>query len=83
MNDRVSDLEYLRLIEELAHDVVEQAAEEGWLEFGDTGQSAPTPVQRAVNALATELRIHHHAEDGCMEEIERQEAETRPGRENG
>lgn len=74
MSSRPPELEYLRLIEKLAHEVVEQAAEEGWLEFGDVGQQAPTPLQRAVNTLATELRFRHHPDDGCLEQLEERNA---------
>lgn len=66
---RPTEIEYLRLIETLAHEVVEQAAEEGWLEFGELGQQAPTALQRAVNALATELRFRHHPDDGCLDHL--------------
>lgn len=68
--ERPTEIEYLRLIETLAHEVVEQAAEEGWLEFGDLGQHAPTALQRAVNTLATELRFRHHPDDGCLEQLD-------------
>jgi hypothetical protein len=64
---RLSEMDYLRLIERLAHEVVEVAAEQDWLSFGDDGNSDPSPLHRAVNALATELRMVHHDGDSCLE----------------
>jgi hypothetical protein len=64
---RPSEEEYLRLIERLAHEVVEVAAREDWLTFGEDGQADPEPIRRAVNALATELQFVHHEGDGCVD----------------
>lgn len=58
--------EYLRLIEKLAHAVVEQAAVEGWLTFLDADREQ-TPLQRSVNELARHLRMTHHECDGCLD----------------
>ncbi len=49
---RDDEVEYLRRVEILAHAVVEEAAAEQWLEFGSAGQSAATPLRRAVNVMA-------------------------------
>ena len=61
------EIEYLRHIERLAHAVAEEAAREGWLVFGADGQSAARPLERAVNELATALRITHYEGDGCTD----------------
>lgn len=64
---RKTEVEYLRSIEALAHDVCDQALSEGWLSYlPDTGPH--TPLQRAVNALARSLRLGHSEGDGCLEE---------------
>jgi hypothetical protein len=63
---RESEVEYLRRIEVLAHAVVEAAADEGWLAFGDAGRSAATPLRRTINELATWLRFQHDEQDGCQ-----------------
>jgi hypothetical protein len=70
MAPRLSDDDYFRAIEGLAHVIVEEAASEGWLEFGEQGQTAATPLRRAVNALATELRFVHYPGDGCLDTFE-------------
>ncbi len=62
---RQSKVEYLHQVEVLAHAVVEEAAAERWLEFGDTGHAAATPLRRAINELATALRFRHDEHDGC------------------
>lgn len=63
----VDDLDYLRKIELLAHQVVEEAGVEGWLAFGDEGETAESELRRSVNALATELRFWHYQADGCLD----------------
>ncbi len=62
-----ADLDYLKRVEVLAHDVVTAAASEGWVAFGDESNSSDTPLMRAVNALATELRLRHYEGDGCVD----------------
>jgi hypothetical protein len=66
---RLTDEEYLRAVERLANDVVERAFEEGWLMFlpDDSDQ---TPLQRAINELARNLRHVHTDGDRCLDEDE-------------
>ncbi|MGC4854441.1 hypothetical protein ACLQ24_13840 [Micromonospora sp. DT4] len=61
-----TEAEYLRQIELLAHDVANRALDEGWLSFHPDPDDA-TPLQRAVNALARQLRHHHFDDDGCVD----------------
>jgi hypothetical protein len=74
--ERESDLDYLLAIESLAQEVVDQAAAEDWLTFGDQGQKATVSLRRAINELATRLRIVHFDGDGCLEHLDAQDAET-------
>ena len=74
--ERECDLDYLLAIESLAQEVVEQAAAEDWLTFGDEGQKATIPLHRAINELATRLRIVHFDGDGCLEHLDAQDTET-------
>lgn len=67
-SERESDLEYLRAIERLAHHVVETAAAEDWLTFGEEGQQSAVSLHRAINQLATELRMAHLPGDGCLDQ---------------
>lgn len=60
-----SEIEYLHRVEALARAVVEEAAAEQRLEFGDAGQAAATPLFRAINELASSLRFHHDEHDRC------------------
>ncbi|MEU5950615.1 hypothetical protein ABZ793_34445 [Micromonospora sp. NPDC047465] len=62
----LTDAEYLREIELLANDVVDRALDEGWLSF-DPDPDDATPLQRAVNALARQLRHYHFEDDGCVD----------------
>jgi len=64
---REDDLDYLRAVEDLARGVVEQAADEGWLAYGEEGRRAKVPLQRAVNDLASRLRMVHYDGDGCLD----------------
>lgn len=59
------DAEYARRIERHAKAVVEEALGEGWLTYlpEDDGQ---TPLQRAINELARNLRYKHFDGDGCV-----------------
>lgn len=68
--ERESDLDYLRAIEELAFAVVEEAAAEDWLVFGDEGERATIPLRRVINQLATRIRVPHYDGDGCLEYLE-------------
>lgn len=63
-----SETDYLRSIEQLAHEVVHQAGDkgEGWLSFAPDPVEA-TPLQRAVNNLARALRYRHFDGDGCLD----------------
>ena len=63
---RLTDDEYLRLIEHLAREVVEQAAVEGWLTFLPEDRDQ-TPLQQSINELARTLRMTHYEGDGCLE----------------
>lgn len=71
-----SDLEYLRAVELLAHEVVGKAAAEDWLAFGDEGQKATVPLQRAINELATRLRMVHYDGDGCLDHLDADDADA-------
>ncbi|MFF3002343.1 hypothetical protein ACFVTF_05980 [Kitasatospora sp. NPDC057940] len=69
----LSELEYLREIERLARAVTGVASAEGWLSYGPEAEDA-TRLQRAVNALAREIRHYHFPGDGCLgEEADRPE----------
>ncbi|GAB0105179.1 hypothetical protein JMUB6875_41570 [Nocardia sp. JMUB6875] len=57
---------YLRRIERLAHEVCDHALGEGWLSYAPD-PSDSTPLQRAVNELARNLRHIHHEGDGCLD----------------
>lgn len=59
---------YLRLIEKLAHEVIGLAVDEPWFGFGEEGQLAAEPLHRAINELASHLRMRHHEGDGCVDE---------------
>lgn len=61
-----TEAEYLRQVELLANDVANRALDEGWLSFAPDPDDA-TPLQRAVNALARELRHYHFEDDGCVD----------------
>lgn len=74
--ERESDLDYLRAVELLAHEVVEEAAVEDWLAFGDEGQQATIPLRRAINQLATRLRMSHYDGDGCPDRPHTEDAEA-------
>lgn len=63
---REDDIDYLRRIEQLAHEVTVRAMDEVWFAFGDDGQCAERPLERAINELATNLRMEHHEGDGCL-----------------
>jgi len=64
---RLTDEEYLNSVEVLAKAVVEEALAEGWLRFQpDLPDSSP--LQRAVNELARNLRYVHSHDDGCLDE---------------
>jgi hypothetical protein len=64
---RRSDEDYLNRVEELAKVVCDEASEEGWLTYlpDDADQ---TPLQRAINELARNLRHVHYEGDGCVDE---------------
>lgn len=66
---RLTDDEYLRLVETLAHDVAERAFEEGWLTYGP-GDEDQTPLQRSINEMARSLRHVHHDGDGCLDDTD-------------
>lgn len=63
---RESDVDYLRRIERLAHEVTARALNEAWFALGDDGQRAERPLERAINELATNLRMQHYEGDGCL-----------------
>ena len=64
---RLSELEYLKRIEDLANLVCDEALEEGWLSYLPDPPEG-TRLQRAINELARSLRHLHHAGDGCLDE---------------
>jgi hypothetical protein len=61
-----AELEYLRQVELLAQDVFNLALDEEWFAFGPDPDDA-TPLQRAINALARQLRVYHFDDDGCVD----------------
>jgi len=65
---RDSEIDYLRRVEQLAHAVVDEAADpsEAWLSLLPDAAEA-TPLQRAVNDLARNLRMRHFDGDGCID----------------
>ncbi|MER7767201.1 hypothetical protein [Kitasatospora sp. NPDC096140] len=63
----LSELDYLREIERLAHRVTVEASNEDWLSFAPDPDDA-TSLQRSVNALARVLRSYHFEGDGCTEQ---------------
>ncbi|MFI5796020.1 hypothetical protein [Streptomyces sp. NPDC051677] len=65
----LSELDYLREIERLAKAVTTAASAEGRLSYEPDPEDA-TPLQRAVNALAREIRHYHFPGDGCLPEEE-------------
>ncbi|MFI7014195.1 hypothetical protein [Streptomyces sp. NPDC050164] len=66
----LSELDYLREIERLARAVTAAASAEGHLSYAPDPDDA-TPLQRAVNALAREIRHYHFPGDGCLPEEDR------------
>jgi hypothetical protein len=68
-HQRLSEDEYLRLVERLANDVVDRALEEGWLMYlpDDDDQ---TPLQKSINELARNLRHMHYDGDACLDDDE-------------
>jgi hypothetical protein len=66
----LTEPDYLREIERLAHRVSVAAADEGWLS-PLTDPPDATPLQRGVNALARALRAYHFEGDGCVDEEDR------------
>jgi hypothetical protein len=64
---RRSDEDYLNRVEELAKVVCDEASEEGWLTY-PPDDADQTPLQRAINELARNLRHVHYEGDGCVDE---------------
>ncbi|MDT9700485.1 hypothetical protein [Streptomyces sp. P17] len=62
-----SELDYLREVERLAHQIKVAAYDEGWPAL-DADPEAATPLQRRVNALARALHHYHFEGDGCLQE---------------
>ncbi|MEV6867263.1 hypothetical protein AB0M44_40515 [Streptosporangium subroseum] len=62
----LSEPEYLRHIEHLTRQIVNAAAHEGWLTYGDD-PSELTPLQQAVNEVARQIRHYHFDQDGCID----------------
>lgn len=63
LGERLSELDYLRHVEQLANAVVDAAFDEGWYL-----EAEETPLQTAVNELGKRLRHVHYEGDGCLEE---------------
>ncbi|MET8984645.1 hypothetical protein ABZW49_04275 [Nonomuraea wenchangensis] len=61
----LSEPEYLRHIEHLARELVNAAADEGWLTC-DGQLMHLTPLQRAVTEMARQIRHYHFDGDGCI-----------------
>lgn len=64
---RLSDEDYLKKVEELANVVCDKALEEGWLTCLPDDDDH-TPLQRAINELARNLRHVHYEGDGCLDQ---------------
>ena len=64
---RLSDEDYLKRVEELAYGVCDKAFEEVWLTLSSEDEDQ-TPLQRAINELARNLRHVHYEGDGCLDE---------------
>jgi hypothetical protein len=62
----LSEADYLRQVELLARDIADRALDEGWLRYAPDPDDA-TPLQRAVNAMARQLRHYHFEDDGCAD----------------
>jgi hypothetical protein len=59
---------YLHAIELLARDVVAAALDDGTFEvYGEEGEAAKTPLQRAISELARSIQYWHYEGDGCCE----------------
>ena len=65
--EREGEIDYLRRIERLAHAVIDLAGGEPWFAFGEEGQRAALPLERAMNEPATHLCFQHYGGDGCIE----------------
>lgn len=65
----LSEPEYLRHVEHLARKVVAMAKEEGWLSHGDDPAEL-TPLQQVISQLDDQIRHHHFAGDGCVDDSE-------------
>ncbi|MEU6744952.1 hypothetical protein ABZ914_01855 [Spirillospora sp. NPDC046719] len=63
----MSESDYLREIEARCRAVVEAAAGEGWLTYGEAVEET-TGLRRAVNELARTLWHYHYQGDGCLDE---------------
>jgi hypothetical protein len=63
----VRDIPYYQRIEALANQICDQAFVEGWLTCLPDDDTH-TPLQRAVNELARNLRHVHYPEDGCLDD---------------
>jgi hypothetical protein len=63
---RADDETYLRRLEALADRICQEALAEGWLMYlpDDDDQ---TPLQRAINELARNIRQVHYEGDGCVD----------------
>lgn len=64
---RMTDEEYYRKVEALANSVCDEADQEGWLSYRIEEETEQTPLQRAINELARNLRHVHHEGDGCVD----------------
>ena len=67
LESELSEQDYLRQIELLAHDVVRAAQGEGWQTYGPDPAQATT-LHKAVNDLARTLQHHHFDGDGCVDD---------------
>lgn len=75
---RASEIDYLRKVEALADVVCDAAFEEGWLAAPD--DRPLTPLQRAIEDLAKNLRHVHYEGDGCLESFTDEDAAEGPQR---
>ena len=64
---RLSDEDYLKKVKELANVVCDEALEEGWLTYLSHDDDQ-TPLQRAINELARNLRHVHYEGDGRLDQ---------------
>ncbi|MFF2354825.1 hypothetical protein ACFVVL_34305 [Kitasatospora sp. NPDC058115] len=66
-SEGLDELDYLREIERLAHDLCVEASAEDGIDHAADPQDA-TPFRRSLNALARAVRSYHFEGDGCTDD---------------